>query len=131
MFNIILRAVIASLKSRNQLALENIALRHQLEVLQRNAKLPRLKPSDRALWAVLSRVLPDWRRHLTVVQPDTVIRWNRTRWRLYWKWKSKPGRGKPKVSAELRALIRRISLENPLWGAPRIHGELLKLGYDV
>jgi len=82
MFNIILRTIIASLKSRNQLALENLALRHQLEVLQRNAKRPRLKPSDRTLWAVLSRVLPDWRRHLTVVQPDTVIRWHRAGWRL-------------------------------------------------
>ncbi|MFT5233045.1 MAG: putative transposase [Candidatus Krumholzibacteriia bacterium] len=131
MFNIILRAVIASLKSRNQLALENIALRHQLEVLQRNAKRPRLKQSDRALWTFLSRFLPDWRRHLTIVQPDTVIRWHRSGWRFYWKWKSKPGPGRPKVSTEIRALIRRMSLENPLWGAPRIHGELLKLGYDV
>ena len=85
-----------------QLALENIALRHQLEVLQRNAKRPRLRPSDRALWALLSRFLPDWRRHLTIVQPDTVIRWHRAGWRLYWRWRSDPGRGRPKVSAEVR-----------------------------
>jgi len=124
MLKFILRAVVASLRS-------NVALRHQLEVLQRNAKRPRLGPSDRALWAVLSRILPDWRRHLTIVQPDTVIRWHRAGWRLYWRWRSDPGRGRPTVPAEARALIRRMSLENPLWGAPRIHGELLKLGYDI
>lgn len=121
----------AALRTRRQLALENIALRHQLEVLQRNAKRPKLKPSDRALWAFLSRSLPDWRRHLTIVQPDTVVRWHRAGWRLYWRWRSDPGRGRPKVSAEVRALIGRMSAENPPWGAPRIHGELLKLGYDI
>lgn len=77
MFIIILHTLAAALRSHRQLALENVALRHQLEVLQRNAKRPRLKPSDRALWAVLSRVLPDWRRNLAIVQPDTVIRWHR------------------------------------------------------
>jgi len=131
MFKIIRCAVTAGLKSRRQLALENVALRHQLEVLQRNAKRPRLKPSDRALWAFLSRILPDWRRHLSIVQPDTVVRWHRAGWRLYWRWKSNPGRGRPKVSAEVRSLIRRMSLGNQLWGAPRIHGELLKLGFDI
>ena len=131
MFKIILLVLAAGFRSRRKLALENVALRHQLEVLQRNAKRPRLRPSDRALWALLSRILPDWRRHLAIVQPDTVIRWHRAGWRLYWRWRSDPGRGRPKVSAEVRALIRRMSLENPLWGAPRIHGELLKLGYDI
>jgi putative transposase len=131
MFKIILLALQASLKSRRKLALENVAIRHQLEVLQQNAKRPRLRPSDRALWAILSRILPDWRRHLAIVQPDTVIRWHRAGWRLYWHWRSNPGRGRPKVSVEARTLIRRMSLENPLWGAPRIHGELLKLGYDI
>jgi len=126
-----LKILVSSFKSRQTLALENIALRHQLEVLQRNAKRPRLKPSDRMLWALFSRFLPDWRRHLTIVKPDTVVRWHRAGWRLYWKWKSKPGPGRPKVTAEIRVLIRQISLDNPLWGAPRIHGELMKLGYDV
>jgi len=119
-----LKILVSSFKSRQTLALENIALRHQLEVLQRNAKRPRLKPSDRMLWALFSRFLPDWRRHLTIVKPDTVVRWHRAGWRLYWKWKSKPGPGRPKVTAEIRVLIRQISLDNPLWGAPRIHGEL-------
>ncbi len=131
MFKYIIRAVIAGFKSRRQLALENVALRHQLDVLQRNAKRPPLKPSDRALWALLTRFLPNWRRHLSIVKPDTVIRWHRAGWRLYWRWRSNPGRGGPKVSIEVRTLIRRMSLENPLWGAPRIHGELNKLGIEV
>ena len=80
---------------------------------------------------MLSRFLPNWQQHLTIVQPDTVIRWHRAGWRLYWRWKSKPGPGRPKVTAEARALIRQMSLVNRLWGAPRIHGELLKLGFDI
>jgi putative transposase len=131
MFKIILLALQASLKAHRILALENVALRHQLEILQRYARRPRLRPSDRAFWATLYRILPDWRLHLAIVQPDTVIRWHRAGWRLYWKWKSDPRRGRPQVSAELRVIIRRMSTENPLWGAPRIHGELLKLGYDI
>jgi transposase InsO family protein len=131
MFKIILYAAATVFRSRRQLLLENVALRHQLEVLQRNAKRPQLRPSDRALWAILSRFLPDWRRHLSIVQPDTVIRWHRAGWRLYWRWMSHPGRGRPKVSVEARVLIRRMSQENQLWGAPRIHGELLKLGHDI
>jgi len=127
MLKIIICAVMATLKSRRQLALENLALRHQLEVVQRNAKRPRLRPSDRAL----SRLLPDWRRHLSIVKPDTVMRWHRTGWRLYWRWKSNPGQGRPKIPVDVRTLIRRMSLENSFWGAPRIHGELLKLGYDI
>jgi len=127
----LLNFLLSSFKTRQSLVLENLALRHQLNVHQRNAKRPRLKPNDRALWALLSRFLPDWRQHLTIVQPDTVIRWHRAGWRLYWRWKSKPGPGRPKVPLEVRALIRQMSLENRLWGAPRIHGELLKLGYDV
>ena len=126
-----LNFLLSLFKTRQSLVLENTALRHQLDVLQRNAKQPRLKPNDRALWALLSRFLPNWRQHLTIVQPDTVVRWHRTGWRLYWRWKSNPGPGRPKVSAEVRGVIRRMSFENRLWGAPRIHGELLKLGFDI
>jgi len=126
-----LNFLVFSFKSRQSLVLENLALRHQLDVLQRNAKRPQLKPNDRALWAMISRCLPSWRQHLTIVQPDTVVRWHRAGWRLYWRWKSKPGPGRPKIQLEVRALIRQMSLENRLWGAPHIHGELLKLGYDV
>jgi putative transposase len=131
MLKFIFLALKTALRSRRQLALENVALRHQLEVLQRNTKRPRLRTSDRALWALLSCVLPNWRRHLSILQPDTVIRWHRAGWRLYWRWRSNPGRGRPKVSAEVRTLIRRMSLESPLRGAPHIHGELLKLGHGI
>ena len=104
----------ASLRSRRQLSLENIALRHQLAVLQRNAKRPRLKPTDRALWAALSRILPDWRRHLAIVQPDTVVGWHRAGWRLYWRWRSRPGRGRPPVSAdELEDLVAVLAKPDP------------------
>jgi hypothetical protein len=97
MLKYILRTLFSAFKSRRQLALENVAQRHQLEVLQRNAKQPLLKPSDRVLWALLARFLPNWRRHLPIVQPDTVIRWHRAGWKLYWRWKSKPGLGRPEV----------------------------------
>ena len=123
--------LLSAFRSRRSMALEIVALRHQLDVLQRNAKRPRLKPSDRALWAVLCHILPNWPRHLTIVQPDTVVGWHRSGWRLYWRWRSHSVRGRPKVSTEVRALIRKMSSENRLWGAPRIHGELLKLGYHV
>ncbi len=131
MVKLFLNILLSSFKSRQTLTLENMALRHQLDVLQRNANRPRLKPIDRVLWALLSRFLPNWRQHLTIVQPDTVVRSHRAGWRLYWRWKSKPGPGRPKVPLEVRILIRQMSLENHLWGAPRIHGELLKLGYDI
>jgi putative transposase len=130
MLLLILRAIFSSIKSHRSLTLENLALRHQLDVLQRNAKKPRLKGQDRALWVVLSRLWPDWRDSLTVVQPKTVVAWHRRGWRLYWRWKCR-GRGRPAVPSEVRQLIRRISRENPLWGAPRVHGELLKLGYEI
>ena len=132
MIFILFRTLFSALKSRRALTLENLALRHQLDVLQRNAKRPLLTNRDRVLWAFLSRVWTDWRKPLTFVQPDTVIRWHRRGFRLYWRWKSRqrwPGRHK--VPKEVRDLIRRMSRENPLWGAPRIHGELLKLGIEV
>jgi len=118
-------------RSHQSMALEIVALHHQLDVLQRNAKRPRLKLSDRALWAVLCHVLPNWQRYLTIVKPETVVGWHRSEWRLFWRWRCRSVRGRPKVSAEIRALIRKMSSENRLWGAPRIHSELLKLGYDI
>ncbi len=123
--------LLASFRTPHSLALENIAPRHQLEVLQRNAKRPRLKPSDRILWTRLVRFLPNWHRHLLIVQPDTVIRRHRAGWRLFWRWRSRPEKGRPKATAEVHALIRQMSLDNRLWGSPRIHGELIKLGYDI
>lgn len=132
MLILILRTFISALRLHCALALENLALRHQLEVLQRNTKRPRLTNKDRTLWVILSRLWPDWRKSLALVQPETVICWHRKGFRLFWKWKSQsrwPGRRK--VPKEISDLIQKMSQANPLWGAPRIHGELLKLGIKV
>ncbi len=132
MISIILRTFFSALRSHRASALENLALRHQLDVLQRNAKRPRLMNRDRTLWIFLSRVWADWRTVLTLVQPETVIRWHRKGFRLYWRWKSRPGwPERRRVPKEVRDLIRTMSRANPRWGAPRIHGELLKLGIEV
>jgi hypothetical protein len=128
-----LALVSSVLKSHAALQLENVALRHQIGVLQRSAKkrLP-LNNADRLLWTGLSRVWTEWRSALKIVKPDTVIGWQRKAFRMFWTWKVRRGRpGRPALSAEIRALIRRMSRENPGWGAPRIHGELLKLGIDI
>jgi len=112
--------------------LEVLALRHQLTVMQRSVKRAKLTPADRFLWAWLAVTWRDWRSALIIVKPETVIGWHRRGFRLFWTWKSRHGRrGRPSVPVETRQLIRRMSRENPLWGAPRIHGELLKLGIDV
>jgi len=119
-------------KSRAALYLENLALRHQLGVLRRSVKRPKLTSVDRLLWAWLSEVWIDWRSALVIVKPETVIAWHRKGFRLFWTWKVRHGQfGRPAVSKDIRELIRRMSRENPLWGAPRIHGELLKLGIDI
>jgi putative transposase len=119
-------------RSRAALQIEIVALRHQLNVLQRSVKRPRLKATDRWLWAWLSRSWPEWRRALVIVKADTVIGWQRKGFRLFWTWKSRHGqRGRPAVAKDIRLLIRRMSRDNPLWGAPKIHGELLKLGIDI
>jgi putative transposase len=132
MIFILFGTLFSALKFQRALALENLALRHQLDVLQRNAKRPRLTNRDRTLWVILSRVWTDWRTSLTLVQPDTVVRWHRRGFRMYWRWKSRPRwPGRRKVPKEILGLIRQMSRDNSLWGAPRIHGELLKLGITV
>ena len=132
MLILILRTVISALRSHRALALENLALRHQLDVLRRNYKRPRPTNQDRTLWIILSRFWTNWRKALVVVQPETVIRWHKRGFRLCWRWKSRPRwPGRRRVPKEVRDLIRRMSRANPLWGAPRIHGELLKLGIVV
>ena len=109
-----------------------MALRHQVMVLRRQARgRIRLTNLDRLLLVQLYRWFPSILRVLAVVQPETVIRWHRAGFRCYWRWKSRSRGGRPQIDAELRALIRRMSIDNPLWGAPRIHGELLKLGFEV
>jgi transposase InsO family protein len=130
--HVLAAAASATFKSRAALQLENLALRHQLGVLQRSVKRPRLTAADRLLWAWLSEIWADWRSTLCIVKPETVIAWHRKGFRLFWTRKIRHGQpGRPPVSKETRELIRRLSRENPLWGAPRIHGELLKLGIDV
>jgi putative transposase len=113
--------------------IEILALRHQLAVLQRRtSRRPSLRTADRLLWVMLLRVWSQWRSALVIVKPETVIGWQRKGFRLYWRWKSRAGKsGRPCVSREIRELIRQMSTVNPLWGAPRIHGELLKLGIQV
>jgi len=121
------------LRSRAVVELENLALRHQIGVLQRSAaKRPKLTPGDRLFWICLSRLWRDWRSALAIVEPETVVAWHRAAFRLFWTWKVRHGqRGRPVVSREVRDLIRKMCRENPLWGAPRIHGELLKLGFNI
>ena len=132
MIFILFRTLFSALRSHRTLALENLALRHQLDVLKRNTKRPHLTNRDRVLWLFLSRHCANWRDSLTLVQPETVIRWHRRGFRLYWTWKSRPKwLGRRSVPDEVRDLIRQMSQTNPLWGAPRIHGELLKLGIEI
>jgi transposase InsO family protein len=121
----------STVRTHRELALENLALRQQLAVWKARQPRPRLTEMDRIFWVVLSRLWKDWRSSLQVVRPETVVRWHGRGFKLYWAWKSRRRSGRPAISADLRHLIRRMSSANPLWGAPRIHGELLKLGLTV
>ena len=124
--------IVSSFRTRAALQAEILALRHQLAVFQKNAprRLP-LHRCDRLLWVVLYRCWSGWRRCLEIVRPDTVLRWHRRAFVWHWTRKSRRLPGRPEVAANIRDLIRRMSQANPLWGAPRIHGELLKLGIAV
>ena len=117
--------------NRAALLAENLALRHQLAVLQRSVKRPRLRQRDRIFWSWLSHLWPGWRSVLVIVQPETVVRWHQQGFRLYWRWKSRAAAGRPPVDREIRDLIRRMARENPTWGAPRILSELLLLGHKI
>ena len=119
------------LRTHRELALENLAQRQQLAVWKAREPRPRLAATDRIFWVVLSRLWTNWRHSLQVVRPETVVRWHRQGFRRYWAWKSRRRSGRPVINRALRDLIRRMSNDNPLWGAPRIHGELLKLGLTV
>jgi hypothetical protein len=126
-------AVLASpFKSKLRLEAENAVLRHQLNVLRRKLHgRVRLTNHDRLFFIQLYRWFPSILKVLTIIRPETLVRWHRAGFRWYWRWKSRPQGGRPQIDTELRGLIRRMSVENPLWGAPRIHGELLKLGFEV
>ena len=127
----LLTALSSLLRSRSDLVLENLALRQQLAVLQGRRPRRRMTASGRLFWVALLRLWPNWRQVLILVRPETVVRWHRTGFRAFWRWRSRPQRpGRPKVDPKLRALIQRMARENP-WGAPRIHAELQLLGFDV
>ena len=118
--------------AHRHVALENLALRHQLAVYKRTLTRPKVRKSDRLFWVALSRVWADWRQALVIVSPNTVLRWQRPRFCEHWtKLSARPIAGRPPVNAEIKALVIRMAAANPLWGAPRIHGELLRLGIDV
>jgi hypothetical protein len=128
----LLQTLRTSFRTRAALEAEILALRHQLQVLQRSRpRQLRLTRADRVLWVWFSRIWSGWRTATVLVKPATVIAWHRQGFRLFWTWKSRHRLGRPSVPAELRSLIRTMSDANPFWGAPRIHGELLKLGIDV
>jgi hypothetical protein len=119
-------------KSRRRLEVEILVLRHQLNILQqRSPRRLHLRWADRALFIWLYRRCPRILDAITIVRPETIVRWNRMGFVAYWRWKSRPLGGRPRISKEVRDLIRSMSFENPLWGAPKIHGELLKLGIAV
>jgi len=118
--------------SRFRLEIENLVLRHQINVLRRTAPR-RVRPSasERLLFVWLYRLWPSVLHSVAIVRPETVVRWHRQGWRAYWRWKSRGMSGRPKVAKSVRELIHEVSLANPLWGAPRIHGEILKLGFEI
>src|SRR6476620_6131774 len=129
---LLLALVRATLCNRGDLVVENLLLRQQLAVLMRpTRKRPRLRARDKLFWLLARLVRRDWRRHLVLVTPETVVRWHRHGWRLYWRWRSRAPIGRPRVSLEVRELIARISRDNPLWGAERVRGELRQLGIAV
>src|SRR5471032_765498 len=128
----VLAVLAAPFKSKSRLEAENAALRHQLIVFRRKVHgRVRLTNNDRWFFIQLYRWFPSILQVLTIVSPETLVRWHRAGFRCYWRWKSRSRGGRPQIETDLRALIRQMSMENPLWGAPRIHGELLKLGFDV
>jgi putative transposase len=122
----------AFLRSRNSLGLEIVVLRQQVNVLKHQHPRSMVSVWDQVFWVFLRRVWSRWAEVLVVVKPETVVRWHRAGFRLYWRWLSwRKERGRPRIGSEVRQLIERMARENPLWGAPRIHGELLKMGFDV
>ena len=133
MLRILVVFVRAACASKSDLMIEVVALRQQVAVLKAKRPRPPLADADRRFWVALRDLWPRWRDALMIVKPETVVGWHRAGFRLFWRWKSRPrGRaGRPKTGREIRDLVRRMASENATWGAPRVHGELLKLGFDV
>jgi hypothetical protein len=126
-----LAALRAFFQTRADIALEILALRQHLAVLKRKRPRPQLERLDRIFWIALRRCWSRWTEVLTIVKPETVVGWHRAGFGLYWRWRSRPSGGRPKIDEEVRVLIRRLANDNPDWGAPKIHGELQKLGFVV
>jgi hypothetical protein len=132
LIRLLLALLASSLRSKAALEAENAALRQQIVVLRRKLRgRIMLSNGDRLFFVWLYRLFPSILRAILIIRPDTLVRWHRSGFRRYWRWKSRLRLGRPPVERELRTLIRQMSVENPLWGAPRIHGELLKLGFEV
>jgi len=131
LFRLVLGTVRVACSGQRALVLENLVLRQQLAVALRPRRRPQLKRRDKLFWLLLCRCTTTWRRHLVLVRPETVVRWQRQGWRLFWRWRSRTRLGRPHLPAEVRELIATMSRENVLWGTERIRGELLKLGIDV
>jgi len=134
LLGLLLVVVRGQIGSRQDLVIENLLLRHQLAVLTRPTRTRpglRLRTWDKLVWVLARRFCAAWRQHVVMVSPDTVVRWHRQGWRLFWRWQTRHPGGRPRVSAEVRELIATISQENRLWGTERIRGELLKLGIVV
>src|SRR5262252_9425842 len=128
----VLNVLVSPFKSKSRLEAENAALRHQVVILLRIVhRRVRLTNSDRLFFVQLYRWFPSVLKVITIIRPETLVRWHRAGFRRYWRWKSRSLGGRPQIDAGVRALIQRMSVDNPLWGAPRIHGELLKLGFEV
>jgi hypothetical protein len=125
----LLAYLFAFLRTRHDLGLEILALRQQVAVLKRRRPRLRLDGVDRLFWIVLRRIWPRWMEALILVKPETVVGWHRAGFRLYWRLRSRGGRRK--IGGDMFEIVRRMAHENPSWGAPRIHGELLKLGFDI
>ena len=127
---ILLHSLLSIFRTRRNLAFENLLLRQQLAILKEQGVRPQLSQTDRSFWVLVSRLWPRWRHALHIVKPETVIRWHREGFRRHWIRKCRR-KGRPGLDPKIKALIKMMSQANPLWGAPRIHGELLKLGIDV
>jgi len=122
----------AFLIARHRLAVEAVALRQQLAVCKRKQPRPKLHRFDRLFWVVIRKIWTNWSEAVILVQPETVVSWHRAGYRLFWTWRSRQLRvGRPKVAEEVRDLIRRMKRENQTWGAPRMHGELVALGFEI
>jgi putative transposase len=127
----ILAVIRVFFRSRSDTAIEVLALRQQVAILKRQRPRPKLKPLDRLFWTTLRHFWSRWSDVLVIVKPETVIGWHRAGFQLYWRWRSRRRSGRPRITPEIRGLIRRLAEENVDWGAPKIHGELQKLGFVV